>query len=247
MLKKLKVRIFADGANLKEIEEMNSKEWIQGFTTNPTLMRQAGIKDYVVFAKEALKIVKEKPISFEVFADDFSEMEEQALEIASWGPNVYVKIPITNTKGDYSNILIQKLSNAGVAVNVTALFTKDQVAAVIKNIHWQTPAVISVFAGRIADAGQDPLITMREALNLIKTKKNIELLWASPREIFNLVQADQVGCHIITVSHDLLKKIATLGKDLKEFSLDTVKMFYKDALLSQYNIPCKGSIIKGIA
>lgn len=242
MLKNLKIKIFADGAHLKEIEEMSAKEWIRGFTTNPTLMRQAGVKDYVSFAKKALEMVRGKPISFEVFADDFSEMEDQALEIASWAPNVYVKIPITNTKGESSNALIRRLSNAGVSLNVTAIFTLDQIREVVKNLNENTPAVISVFAGRIADTGRDPVEIMKETLKLIKSKKKFELLWASPREIFNLIQADQIGCHIITLSHDLLKKVPLLGKDLNDFSLETVKMFYKDALLSEFSIPCKAPL-----
>lgn len=239
MLKDLKIKIFADGAHLKEIEEMSAKEWIRGFTTNPTLMRQAGVKDYVNFAKKALEIVRGKPISFEVFADDFSEMEEQALEIASWAPNVYVKIPITNTKGESCYGLIRRLSSSGVSLNVTAIFTLDQVRRVVESLSEKTPAVISVFAGRIADTGRDPAAVMREALKLIGPKKKFELLWASPREIFNFIQADQIGCHIITLSHDLLKKVPLLGKDLNEFSLETVKMFYKDASLSEFSIPCK--------
>lgn len=237
MLRNLKIKIFADGAHLKEMEEMNEKEWIQGFTTNPTLMRQAGVKDYVSFAKKSLEIVRTKPISFEVFADDFSEMEDQALEIASWASNVYVKIPITNTKGGPAYDLIRRLSHSGVPLNITAIFTLNQVREVVESLHEQTPAIISVFSGRIADTGRDPMKVMREALKFIKPKKNLELLWASPREIFNLIQADQTGCHIITLSHDLLKKIPLLGKNLNEFSLETVKMFYKDALLSEFSIP----------
>lgn len=236
MLSKLKVKIFADGADLKSMEEMHSKEWIKGFTTNPTLMRQAGVQDYVSFAKEALKIVKNKPISFEVFADDFVEMEAQALEIASWGNNVYVKIPVTNTKGVFSGPLIERLSQAGVSLNVTALFTIDQVEKVVECLNENVPNVISIFAGRIADSGRDPMVVMREARKLMKHRS--ELLWASPRELFNLIQADRSGCHIITVSNDLLKKVHLLGKDLNEFSLETVKMFYRDATLSEFNIPC---------
>ncbi|MBS3905145.1 MAG: transaldolase [Simkania sp.] len=238
-LKNLKIKIFADGADLKGIEEMRAKEWIKGFTTNPSLMRQAGVKDYMKFAKDALAIVQDKPISFEVFADDFFEMEEQALEIASWGPNVYVKIPVTNTKGQFAGQLIQRLSEADVKLNITALFTLEQVKMVMDNLINETPAIISIFAGRIADTGSDPAMIMQKALTLLEPKKNAELLWASPREVFNLIQADDVGCHIITVSNDLLKKVHLLGKDLNEFSLETVKMFYKDAVESDYTITCK--------
>lgn len=234
----LTIKIFADGADLKGIADMNAKEWVAGFTTNPTLMRVAGVKDYAAFAKDVLAIVKDKPVSFEVFADDFSEMEEQAREIASWGENIYVKIPVTNTRGEFAGDLIHSLSNEGIPLNVTAIFTNQQVAAVLERLNDDTPAIISVFAGRIADTGRDPSATMQTALKLIEGRKNIELLWASPRELLNLIQANDIGCHIITMSNDLLNKVHLLEKDLQEFSLDTVKMFYRDAVASGYSITC---------
>jgi transaldolase len=200
-------------------------------------MRQAGVDDYAKFATEALQLVRDLPISFEVFADEFSEMEEQALEIASWGRNVYVKIPVSNTRGEPSYSLIRRLSQAGVPLNVTAVFTLEQVREVMGCLRDTTPTIVSVFAGRIADAGSDPLTIMQQALELILPHSNVELLWASPREIFNLVQADQLGCHIITLSNDLLKKIPLLGKDLTQFSRETVAMFYRDAMAANYSIP----------
>lgn len=239
MLKDWNVKIFVDGASLKDIEEMSSKKWVDGFTTNPTLMRQAGVKDYVAFAKEALEIVGGKPISFEVFADDFSEMEDQAREIASWGREVYVKIPVTNTKGEFAGPLIKRLSQDGIPLNVTALMTYEQTIAVAECIDETTPAILSIFAGRLADTGRDPMLLMSEVLEKIDDQRNIELLWASSREIGNVMQADEIGCHIITLPPDLLKKVPLLGKDLNEYSLETVKMFYKDALAAGYVIPCK--------
>lgn len=234
----LTIKIFADGADPKGIAAMNAKEWVSGFTTNPTLMRTAGIRDYAAFAKDVLAIVKDKPVSFEVFADDFSEMEEQAKEIASWGENIYVKIPVTNTKGEFAGDLITRLVNEGIPLNVTAVFTLEQVNAILACLNDETPAIISIFAGRIADTGRDPVPTMQKALRLIEGRKNIELLWASPRELLNLIQANDIGCHIITMSNDLLNKVYLLEKDLQEFSLDTVKMFYKDAVASGYSITC---------
>lgn len=231
----MKIKIFADGADLKSLQEMSAKVWVKGFTTNPSLMRVAGVMDYVEFAHKALAIVGERPISFEVFADEFDQMEEQARTLSAWGKNVFVKIPVTNTRGESSAPLIARLSQRGVPLNVTALFTIDQMKEVVKCLH-DAPAVISVFAGRIADTGVDPLPIMQESLKLLKGRENLELLWASPREIFNLVQAEEIGCHIITLSTDLLKKIPLLGKDLQEFSLETVKMFYKDAMASKYSL-----------
>lgn len=233
---RLNVKLFADGANLAGIKEMAANHLIKGFTTNPTLMRKAGVTDYRAFALEALSVVGDRPISFEVFADDFVEMEAQALEIASWGTNVYVKIPVTNTKGELSGTLIERLSRAGVKLNVTALLTIDQVRFVIKSLAVEAPAIISVFAGRIADTGRDPVPIMAESVRIMKAKPKAELIWASPRELLNVFQADSVGCHIITATNDILKKLSLVGKDLGEYSLDTVKMFYDDAQAASYTI-----------
>jgi transaldolase len=227
--KDLKVKVFADGADLKGILEMYAKPLVQGFTTNPTLMRKAGIADYAGFAKQVLAAVPDRPISFEVFSDEFAEMERQALEIAAWGSNVYVKIPITNTRGESSDALCRRLSRQGLKLNVTALMTLDQVRAMTDQLGGGPPAWISVFAGRIADTGVDPLPLMIEALEMLAAYQNLELIWASPRELLNIVQADRIGCHIITVTNDILAKLSLLGKDLGEYSLDTVKMFHRDA------------------
>lgn len=215
---------------------MASDPLIRGFTTNPTLMRKAGVADYKSFAIEALNIVTDRPISFEVFADDFDEMEAQALEIASWGDNVNVKIPITNTKGDSAVPLVGRLSGKGVVVNVTAMFTLDHVRPVIDVLDAETPAILSVFAGRVADSGRDPVPHMKKAVEIAAAKPNAEILWASPREFLNIFQADAVGCHIITVTNDVLKKLSGIGKDLEAFSLETVKMFYDDAAAAGYTI-----------
>jgi len=235
-IEKLNVKIFADGANLDGIKEIASNPLISGFTTNPTLMKKAGVMDYKEFALKALKIVGDKPISFEVFADDFAEMKKQALEIASWGKNIYVKIPVTNTKGEFSGPLIELLSLAEVQLNVTAIMTLDQVKSVTEKLSPETPAIISVFAGRIADTGLDPVPIMTEAVQVMKAKPKAELIWASPRELLNIFQADAVGCHIITATNDILKKLLLVGKDLNTYSLDTVKMFHKDAQEAGYNI-----------
>lgn len=232
----MKTKIFADGADLKSIEEMASHPLVKGFTTNPTLMRKAGVTDYVKFAKEAIKIAKDKPISFEVFADDFAEMESQAFEIASWGETVYVKIPVTNTKGEPSFQLIRDLAQNNVQLNITALFTLEQVEQVVAHLS-KTKAIISVFAGRIADTGIDPLPTMKKALALIQNTPSIELLWASTREILNLSQANYIGCHIITMAPEMIKRTPLLNKNLNDYSLETVKMFYTDALASKFEIP----------
>ena len=210
---------------------------VKGFTTNPTLMRKANITDYVAFAHEVLAAIPNHPVSFEVFADDFAEMEAQALEIASWGRNVYVKIPITNTKGTSAVPLVRRLSTNRVQLNVTAVFTLEQVKAVTDVLDAGTPAVISVFAGRIADTGFDPVPLMAEAKAIIKAKPKAELLWASPRELLNIFHAESVGCDIITVTHDVLAKLTLVGKDLDEYSLETVKMFHKDASAAGYSIP----------
>jgi transaldolase len=233
---KLKVKLFADGADISGIKEMALNPTISGFTTNPTLMRKAGVLDYKGFAKEVLKIVPNKPVSFEVFADDFPTMERQAIEIASWGKNVNVKIPVTNTKGEFCGELVKKLSDAGVQVNVTALMTLEQVQKVTDALNPDTPAIISVFAGRIADTGIDPVPVMAKAVEIMKAKPKSELIWASPRELLNIFQAEEVGCHIITATNDILKKLNLFHKDLDAFSLETVEMFYKDAKAAGFNI-----------
>lgn len=233
---KLKVKLFADGADIAGIHEMALNPTISGFTTNPTLMRKAGVIDYKGFAKEVLKIVPDKPVSFEVFADDFPTMERQALEIASWGKNVNVKIPVTNTKGVFCGALVKKLSDAGVQVNVTALMTLEQVQRVTEALNPDTPGIISVFAGRIADTGIDPVPVMAKAVEIMKAKPKSELIWASPRELLNIFQAEEVGCHIITATNDILKKLSLFHKDLDAFSLETVEMFYKDAKAAGFNI-----------
>lgn len=225
----MNIKLFADGADAATIEVLRPDHNIKGWTTNPTLMRKAGVKNYKEFAKYFLALEKERPISFEVFADDFDEMERQAREIATWGPNVYVKIPITNTKRKYSYDLIQSLSRDGIKVNVTAVMTSQQVKYSTWALSLNTPAYISIFAGRIADTGVDPLPLMRDAVNYLRTSPNIELIWASPRELLNVFQAESVGCHIITATSDILKKLSLVGKDLDEYSLETVRMFYDDA------------------
>ena len=232
----MNVKIFADGAKKDEIFEMNKRPYISGFTTNPTLMKKAGIKDYKAFSLDILSQIKKKPISFEVFSDDFDVMEKQALEISSWGKNVYVKIPITNTKGVSSKQLIKKLSEKKVKLNVTAIMTSKQVEEIMPSLKESHGAFISIFAGRIADAGIDPLNTMVDSLKLLEQNNNLEMIWASPRELYNVVQANEIGCHVITATSDILNKLPTLGKDLNEFSLETVKMFYQDALEAGYKI-----------
>jgi transaldolase len=234
---RLKIKIFADGADIKAMREAAANPLIKGFTTNPTLMRGAGVDDYKGFALDVLKIISDRPISFEVFADDFPTMGEQAREIASWGENVYVKIPVSNTKGEFAGPLIAALSRAGVKLNVTAIMTLDQVARVAEALADQVPAVVSVFAGRIADTGRDPVPHMVESLRLLRNRPKAELLWASPREVLNIFQADEIGCHIITVTGDHLKKMALVAKDLGDYSRETVAMFYKDALSAGYAIP----------
>ncbi len=225
----LKVKIFADGADKAGMLEMYSKPHIKGLTTNPTLMRKAGISDYRAFAKDILQAIPDRPISFEVFSDDFSEMERQAMEMAAWGENVYVKIPVTNTRREPSWELVRKLSSAKVKVNVTALMTLDQVYGAVTNVAPDTPSCISVFAGRIADTGYDPVPLMSAAVQMLKLKPKAELIWASPREVLNIFQADAIGCHIITVTNDLLKKLNLFGRNLGDYSLETVRMFYTDA------------------
>lgn len=232
----LRIKLFADGADLAPIRAMADDPRIRGFTTNPTLMRKAGIADYAAFAREVLAIVGDKPVSFEVFSDDFATMEREAREIASWGGNTYVKIPVTNTKGEFAGDLIGKLSGEGIALNVTALLTLDQVTEVGRALAPQTRSIVSVFAGRIADTGVDPVPMMTEAVRILGNRPHAELLWASPRELLNLFQADACGCHIITATPDLLNKLALVGKDLSTYSLETVKMFYNDAKAAGYRL-----------
>lgn len=232
----LKVKIFSDGADKAEMLEMAAKPFIKGLTTNPTLMRKAGITDYKAFALDILKEIKDKPISFEVFSDDFAEMERQALQIAGWANNVYVKIPVTNTKRKPAYDLVERLSSQGVKLNVTAIMTNEQVRDVAANLNPAVPSYISVFAGRVADTGRDPVPQMIAAVELLKGMPKAELIWASPRELLNIFQADAVGCHIITVTNDVLKKLDLVGKDLDEYSLETVKMFYNDATSAGFAI-----------
>lgn len=238
-INKLNVKIFADGADLKNIRALYAQPFIKGFTTNPTLMRQAGVSNYKSFALEVLQTVKDRPVSFEVFADDIMSMEAQAFEIASWGKNVVVKIPITNTKSVSTAPLVKHLSTSGVVCNITAIFTLAQVQEIVDIMNPVTPAILSIFAGRIADTGVDPVPLMRKAVKIASVKPKAEILWASPRELLNIFQADEVGCHIITVTNDILKKLALLGKDLKNFSLETVSMFYNDAKTAGYTIDLK--------
>jgi len=229
-LDNLKVKIFADGADKSVMLEMYKRPFIKGLTTNPTLMKKAGITDYRAFCKDIVSIIKNKPLSFEVFSDDFLEMERQALEISSWGDNVYVKIPITNTKQETCYNLVKRLASKMVKLNVTAIMTLDQVADVVESLDPNVPSYVSVFAGRIADTGRDPVPIMARAVDILKAAPAAELIWASPRELLNIFQADDIGCHIITVTNDILKKLSLVGYDLDQYSFDTVKMFYKDAV-----------------
>ena len=235
-LDRLAIKVFADGADLTGIVALAANPLIKGFTTNPTLMRQAGVTDYERFARDALVAVGDRPISFEVFSDEFDEMERQALRIARWGDQISVKIPVTNTRGETATKLVHRLSCDGVKVNVTALMSLAQVRVVAEALEGGTDAIVSVFAGRVADTGRDPVPLMTAALELARPFPNLELLWASPREILNVIQADAIGCHIITVTHDLLQKLSSLDRDLDEFSLDTVKMFHRDARASGYDL-----------
>jgi transaldolase len=236
-MRNFNIKIFADGADLQSILKLNSNPLISGFTTNPTLMRKAGVQDYRSFAKDVLNEIKDKPISFEVFSDDIYEMQEQAEEIASWGSNVYVKIPITNTLGESTIPIVNELSCSGVKINVTGVFTLDQTIKAAYALEGRSPSVISIFAGRIADTGINPSPLMAAALSICKSRDaNIEVLWASPRELYNIIEADQVGCDIITVAHDILAKLDLLDKDLTEFSLETVQMFYNDAKKAGYSL-----------
>lgn len=225
----LKIKIFADGADYDGMLEMYANPLIKGFTTNPTLMRKAGVNDYPAFARKVLSAIPDHPVSFEVLADDFDEMERQASEISSWGRNVYVKIPVTNTRGESSAFVIQRLSCAGVQVNVTAILTLEQVQEIAASLDSNCPSFLSVFAGRIADTGRDPIPVMAAAVRLLETSPCTQLIWASPRELLNIYHAEEIGCHVITVTNDILKKLTLTGKDLNQYSLETVRMFYDDA------------------
>lgn len=235
-LDELNVKIFADGADLAGMLEMHKNPLIKGFTTNPTLMRKAGVDDYSAFAKAVLSKITDRPVSFEVFADEFEEMERQALQIANWGSNVFVKIPITNTRGDSSERIVKRLSAAGVKLNITALLTIEQVRHITVAVAEGPGAYISLFAGRIADTGRDPKPMVAEAVRLLSPYQHIELIWASPRELLNIFEADEVGCHVITVTNDILKKLQMVGKDLAEYSLETVQMFYEDGKKVGYTL-----------
>ncbi len=236
MIDDLDVKIFADGADLDAMLALAADKRIKGFTTNPTLMWKAGLTDYEDFARRLLERITEHPISFEVFADDEAEIRRQALKIATWADNVYVKVPVTTTDGTSMAALIRELSEAGVKVNVTALFTTAQVELITGAIKDGAPSYISVFAGRIADAGVDPIPIMKRSVEIMVAAPRSELIWASPREVLNIVQADQIGCHVITVTHDLLKKLDGLGKDLDHFSLETVQMFRRDAVQAGFSL-----------
>jgi transaldolase len=237
LLEKLPIKIFADGADRDGIAELYKKPFIRGLTTNPTLMRKVGINDYESFAKSILEVVKEKPISFEVFSDEFPEMRRQAHKISAWQSNVYVKIPITNTHGDSAIPVIRDLSGDGIQLNITAILTRDQVKAVAEALRPGTASVVSVFAGRIADTGIDPMPLMRDSLQMLSSLPAAELLWASVREVLNIFQAAECGCHIVTVPHDILGKVLKLGgMDLADLSLDTVRMFRQDAVAAGFNL-----------
>jgi transaldolase len=235
-VEELKVKIFADGADKAGMLEMYSKPYIKGLTTNPTLMKKVGISDYRAFCKEILTSIKDKPLSFEVFSDDFSEMERQAMEIASWGENVYVKIPVTNTKQETCYALVKKLAAQKVKLNVTALMSLHQVRDVVSVLDPNIPSYVSIFAGRVADTGRDPVPMMAAAVELLKIAPASELIWASPRELLNIFQADEIGCQVITVTNDILKKLSLVGYDLDDYSLDTVKMFYNDAVAAGFKL-----------
>ncbi len=235
-IKDLKIKIFADGADLKTMIEQSKQGIVKGFTTNPTLMQKNGISDYETFAKEVLKNITDKPISFEVFSDEFDDMERQAKKIATWGKNITVKIPITNTKGISSIPLIKKLSGDGLSLNITAILTLDQVRAVKEALNPNVYNIVSVFAGRTADTGRDPMPYMIESVKILKPLQNVDLLWASSRELLNIFQAEEAGCQIITVTNDIIKKLSNVNKDLAELSLDTVKMFYQDACKAGFKI-----------
>ncbi len=232
----LKIKLFADGADLDGMMEMYADPKIKGFTTNPTLMNKAGVTDYEAFARDLLEKIPDRPVSLEVFADDLPEMERQARKIASWGANVNVKIPVTNTLGESTAPIIERLSGEGVVLNITAIMTNEQVATIGNALSAETAAIVSVFAGRVADTGLDPVPHMAEALTILANRPKAELLWASPRELLNVFQADEIGCHIITATNDILKKLALVGKDLDQYSRETVQMFRNDAVAAGYSI-----------
>lgn len=236
IINELNIKLFADGADVETMVKMAKKPLIKGLTTNPTLMRKAGVENYREFATEVLKEIKDKPISFEVFTDNLDEMVLQGIEIASWGKNVNVKIPITNTSGTSTHSVIKHLSEQGIPLNVTAIFTVKQVETLLDALSNNTPSYVSIFAGRIADTGVDPRPVMKEALEILRLKPLSELIWASPRELLNVLQAEEIGCHIITATSDILNKIEIIGKDLNQYSLETVKMFYDDAMASGYTL-----------
>ena len=236
-VEQLGVKIFADGAEKAGMLEMYAKPYIKGFTTNPTLMRKAGISDYAAFAQEIVAAIADRPISFEVFSDDFNEMYAQARTIAKWGSNVYVKIPVMNTRREPSTNLVRKLSHEGIKLNVTALLTLTQVREVADALRGGAPSCVSVFAGRLADTGRDPVPLMAAAVEILRDNPKAELIWASPRELLNIFQADQIGCHIITVTNDILKKLSIVGRDPFDYSLDTVEMFRNDAVKAGFSIP----------
>ena len=235
-LGKMKTKIFADGADREGILGLYSQPYIKGFTTNPTLMRKAGIANYEAFAKSILKDVPDRPFSFEVFADEMSEMERQAMIISQWGPNVYVKIPITNTRGESTREVIRKLSAKGLKLNITAMMTLQQVRDILPCFGGNPSSYVSIFAGRIADTGCDPIGIMKEAVALLRPNPKLELIWASPRELLNIFHAEEIGCHVITVTHDILKKLELVGKNLDEYSLDTVRMFHEDGRKSGFTL-----------
>ncbi len=235
-LDNLKIKIFADGADLSAILELYKNKYIRGFTTNPTLMNKSGITDYEKFSRAMLEHIADRPISFEVFSDEFDEMERQARKIAGWGKNVFVKIPVTNTRRESAEGLIRRLAESGIQLNVTALMTLDQVRLTSSALKNYAPSYISVFAGRIADTGVDPMPLMKNAVEIMSSYNQQELIWASPRELLNIFHAEQIGCHVITVTHDILKKLSLLGKSLDEYSLDTVKMFREDAIKAGFSL-----------
>jgi len=235
-LEALRVKIFADGADLATMLELAGLPYIAGFTTNPTLMRKAAVADYRAFALEVLRAIPDRPISFEVFADDFAAMERQAHDIAGWGENVYVKIPVTDTAGRPADDCIRRLAKAEVKLNITAILTLEQVQRVARALEDGRASIVSVFAGRIADTGRDPVPLMAAAVDLLRPYPSQQLLWASPRELLNVFQADAIGCHIITATVDILQKLPLVGKDLTEYSLETVRMFHRDARQAGYTL-----------
>jgi transaldolase len=232
----LNVELYADGADLEGMLEMYSKPYIKGLTTNPTLMKKAGITDYTAFAREVLDRISDKPISFEVFSDELSDMLIQARKISSWGENVFVKIPVTNTRGESTAAIVKTLASEGVKLNVTALMTVEQVKTISDALNPSVPSNVSIFAGRIADTGLDPMSIMKSSLEIVKSNRNCKIIWASPRELLNVFQANEIDCHIITATNDILKKLSLVGKNLDEYSLETVEMFHKDATAAGYSI-----------